>query len=90
MSSGGTGTVGGSDRQVSSEPGRAICRSVMGPPGSWSTARATTARYPALVRSSSVWVPYPVTRSPSRNATRSAWCSINGETVVAMVVRPRR
>ena len=41
-------------------------------------------------RTSSSWRPASTTRPSCRNATWSAWCSSSGETVVMIVVRPRR
>ena len=55
-------------------------------------ARGDHAAVPGgAVRSSSSWrAVRRRPRRPDRNATRSAWCSSSGETVVTIVVRPRR
>ena len=76
-------------RQVSAEPRRPVCSSVIGlPPQVSSSARATDGDSPGCVCSSSSCVPYADDRLLNSNATRSAWCSSSGDTVVTIVVRP--
>ena len=80
-------------RQVSAEPGSPVCSSVIvglprsrhrgrGPPRGGSSALLAAAA-PRACRT-------PATGRPDRKATRSAWCSSSGDTVVTIVVRPRR